>query len=189
MPTKGEHFRGAKCRRRIERIRAMSPMTRPLGYIVYGYWFLFWLLNGMDKFMHGTAVSAGGLPLFTWFGKDRSEQFGKYFDRLDLPVEGIAPLLAACGVIELGVAVLFAVALVSVHRFEQWSGMAFAACALVFVGFSAWDVVVGDRAELWEHGTYLGVVFITAAFVAVTQFRPFAFQGGALRRSGLAVSS
>jgi hypothetical protein len=152
----------------------MSPMTRPLGYIVYGYWFLFWLMNGMDKFMHGASVSLGGGPLFTWFGKDRTEQFTKYFDRMDLAPEGIAPLLGACGVIELGVAMLFAVALVSVRRFEQWSGAAFAACALMFLGFSVWDVVVGDRAELLEHGTYMGVVFITAAFVTVTQFRPFA---------------
>ena len=152
----------------------MSPMTRPLGYVVYAYWFLFWLSNGMDKFMHGATVSIGGARLFTWFGKDRTEQFTKYFDRMELPHEGIAPLLGACGAIELGVAVLFAAALVSVRRFEQWSGAAFAACALMFLSFSIWDVVAGDRAELLEHGTYLGVVFITAAFVAVTQFRPFA---------------
>ena len=156
----------------------MSPMTRPLGYVVYVYWFLFWLLNGMDKFMHGASVSLGGGPLFTWFGKDRTEQFTKYFDHLDLPIEGIAPLLTTCGVIELAVAVLFAVALVSVRRFEQWSGAAFASCAVMFLGFSVWDVVAGDRAELLEHGTYIGVVFITAAFVAVTQFRPFAAVDG-----------
>lgn len=152
----------------------MSPLTRPLGYIVYAYWFLFWLMNGMDKFMHGASVSLGGGPLFTWFGKDRTEQFTKYFDRMDLPHDGIAPLLGTCGVLELGVAMLFAVALVSVRRFEQWSGAAFAACALMFLGFSLWDVVAGDRAELLEHGTYIGVVFMTAAFVALTQFRPFA---------------
>ncbi len=33
-------------------------------------------------------------------------------------------------------------------------------------------LVVGDRAELLEHGTFLGVVFITAAFLTVTQFKP-----------------
>lgn len=107
---------------------------------------------------------------------------------MDLPHEGIAPLLGACGVIELGVAVLFAAALVSVRRFELWSGMAFAACALMFLGFSVWDVVAGDRAELLEHGTYMGVVFITAAFVAVTQFRPFAASDPAVRVRGVAAS-
>lgn len=167
----------------------MSPMTRPLGYIVYGYWFLFWLMNGMDKFMHGASVSLGGGPLFTWFGKNRSEQFTKYFDRMDLAPEGIAPLLATCGAIELAVAVLFAVALVSVRRFEQWSGAAFAACALMFLGFSLWDVVAGDRAELLEHGTYMGVVFITAAFVAVTQFRPFAGARAVVPNRSLAITS
>jgi hypothetical protein len=163
----------------------MSPMTRPLGYVVYAYWFLFWLLNGMDKFMHGTSVSLGGGMAFTWFGKDRSEQFGKYFDRMDLPHDGIAPLLSVCGVVELAVAVLFAVALVARERFEQWSGAAFAACALMFLGFSVWDVVAGDRAELLEHGTYMGVVFVTAAFVSATQFRPFAYSRAQASFQGL----
>jgi hypothetical protein len=150
----------------------MTSLTRPLGYIALVYWFLFWLLNGLDKFMHGVTVSLGGAPLFTWFGKDRAEQFGKYFDRLNLPADGIAPLLGFCGVLELAVAALFAMTLIATRQFETWLGPAFAACALMFIGFSIWDVVVGDRAELLEHGTYLGVVFITAAFLAVTQFQP-----------------
>lgn len=167
----------------------MTSLTRPLGYIVFAYWFLFWLLNGMDKFMHGASVSIGDAPLFTWFGKDRNEQFAKYFDRLDLPHEGIAPLLGTCGVIELGVAILFALAFVGQRHFEQRSGAAFAACALMFVGFSVWDVVAGDRAELLEHGTYLGVVFITAAFVGLTQFRPFWQTQTAPERSELTILS
>jgi len=150
----------------------MTSLTRPLGTIALVYWFLFWLLNGLDKFMHGFAVSLGGTPLFTWFGKDRAEQFGKYFDRLDLPANGIAPLLSFCGILELAVAALFAMALLGTRQFETWLGAAFAACALMFIGFSTWDVVVGDRAELLEHGTYLGVVFITAAFLALTRFQP-----------------
>jgi hypothetical protein len=157
----------------------MTALTRPLGYIALAYWFLFWLLNGLDKFMHGATVT----PLFTWFGKDRAEQFGKYFDRLDLPANGIAPL-------ELAVAALFAVALLSTRQFETWLGAAFAACALMFIGFSAWDVVVGDRAELLEHGTYLGVVFITAAFLALTRFQPVQRQTSRRNKGlGLALTS
>lgn len=144
-------------------------LLRPLGHVALVYWCLFWLLNGLDKFAHGAGVSAFGVKLFTWYGKDRSEQFGRYFDRLELPHEGIAPLLSFCGVAELGVAALFAAALVDARRFETWAAAAFSACALMFVGFSVWDVVVGDRAELLEHGTYLGVVFVTAAFVAFTR--------------------
>jgi len=49
-------------------------------------------------------------------------------------------------------------------------------------------VLVGDRAELLEHGTYLGVVFVTAAFVAVTQFRPFATPEAASRIQELSVA-
>jgi hypothetical protein len=150
----------------------MISLTRPLGHIALVYWFVFWLMNGLDKFMHGISVSLAERPLFTWFGKDRTEQFTKYFDRLDLPHDGIAPVLGSCGAIELGVALLFGLAIVDTRRFETWLGAAFAASALLFLGFSVFDVVAGDRAELLEHGTYLGVVFVTAGFLAMTQFKP-----------------
>ena len=158
-------------------------LTRPLGYIALTYWFVFWLVNGLDKFMHGVSVSLFGTPLFTWFGKDRLEQFGKYFDRLEIPHDGIAPLLGTCGALELGVATLFGLALLGTKGFETWLTAAFSACALMFMGFSTWDVVAGDRAELLEHGTYMGVVFITAAFIAVTQFRPVAVLRERTRRN------
>lgn len=151
---------------------AMTALARPLGTIALLYWFVFWLMNGLDKFLHGVSVSLAERPLFTWFGKDRTEQFTKYFDRLDLPQEGIAPLLSACGAIELAVAGLFAFALADARRFEAWAGAAFAASALLFIGFSMFDVVAGDRAELLEHGTYVGVVFVTAAFLVMTQYKP-----------------
>ncbi len=134
----------------------MPALTRPLGYVALLYWFLFWLMNGLDKFMHGVSVSLGGASLFTWSGKDRSEQFTKYFDKLDLPHDGIAPLLGTCGALEIGVALLFGATLLAGRSFELWLGRAFAASASMFVGFSMWDVVAGDRAELLEHGTYLG---------------------------------
>ena len=35
------------------------------------WWFLFWALNGMDKFINGQ-----NLVLFRWYGKDRALQFG-----------------------------------------------------------------------------------------------------------------
>jgi hypothetical protein len=160
----------------------MTSLARPLGYIALVYWFVFWLLNGVDKFLHGR-----DLALFTWFGKDRTEQFGKYFDRLDLSADGIAPLLSFCGIVELGVAALFVGAILGSERLLGW---AFAACALMFIGFSAWDVVVGDRAELLEHGTYLGVVFITAAFLEATRFQPTTwFHSQNRRPHGLALMS
>lgn len=163
----------------------MTSLTRPLGYVALGYWFVFWLLNGLDKFLHGSNVG-----LLVWHGKDRTEQFGKYFDRIGWPADGIAPLLNLCGVAELAVATLFAGALLGTKHFESWLGAAFTACALMFIGFSAWDVVVGDRAELLEHGTYLGVVFITAAFLALTQFQPIAWNHSQnRRRNGLALTS
>lgn len=150
----------------------MQPMTRPLGYVAIIYWMIFWLMNGLDKFMHGATVTVFGQPWFTWFGKDRLEQFGKYFDRLDWDPAGIPALLSFCGVVELFAASLFFIALLGPRSAENLLGWALATSAFIFLGFSTWDVVVGDRAELWEHGTYIGVVFMTGVFLAVTQFHP-----------------
>lgn len=147
----------------------MTTLTRPLSWIALAYWFVFWMMNGLDKVLHGVQVKLGGVHIFTWFGKDRNEQFGKYFDRMELPPEAITSLLSFCGLCEFAVAALFAGALLSVRHFEFWLSSAFAATGIMFIGFSMWDVVAGDRAELLEHGTYLGVAFVTAAFIAMTR--------------------
>lgn len=128
--------------------------------VVVGYWILFWLLNGSDKFLNGR-----DLWVFHWFGKDRMEQFGEYFDRIALPEEWIEPVLWATGAWEIGLAGLFAAAgLLWLRRNPGASGVAYRGLcltALTFAGFSAFDVVAGDRAELLEHGTFFGIAVVS----------------------------
>lgn len=128
------------------------------------YWMLFWALNGMDKFLCGKKVLG-----FTWYGKDRTNQFGGYFERLEITDPPIGEVLVFAGVVELLVAVPFALVLVVALRARQglseqvsrWMQMGLFASTAVFIGFVVFDVIVGDRAELLEHSTYLIAVAAT----------------------------
>jgi len=64
------------------------------------YWLLFWLMNGLDKFLHRSDVG-----IFTWHGKDRSNQFGGYFTNSGLSAEWINTLLYCTGIWELVIVV------------------------------------------------------------------------------------
>ncbi len=133
-----------------------------LGFAIY--WAAFWLLNGLDKFFCGKSLFG-----FVWYGKDRTAQFGGYFERLNLPEGGIQGLLYFAGVVEIAVAVPFLLVVVRMARggfricAETLWAMHFALFLsfLVFIGFVIFDIIVGDRAELLEHSTYLIVIAAT----------------------------
>jgi len=96
-----------------------------------------------------------------------------YFERLGLPASMALASLYAMAVLEvlLGLAflALFGWSLRpaasrksprifanrTVHR------LAFKGSILVFVAFSAGDILFADRAELWEHGTFMVLVLLT----------------------------
>ena len=130
--------------------------------VILLHWFLFFLTNGLDKFLTGR-----DLLLFRWFGKDRTEQFGNYFGRADLPHEWITPAIYGAGAWEVALALLFLAAGFNGlrHDGEQpgnsaaLSGLLLA--VLTFTGFSVFDVIAGDRAELLEHNIYLGLVVLS----------------------------
>ncbi|MEM9707570.1 MAG: hypothetical protein AAF871_02170 [Pseudomonadota bacterium] len=130
-----------------------------IGNLAVFHWALYWLMNGLDKFVNRT-----DLGIFTWYGKDRAEQFGGYFDKAAVPESLLHPLLYLTGIVEFLVFIPMALVLqqvvlrgvVSRRLFETgffWS-------AAIFTGFSFFDVIFGDRAELWEHGTFLIGVLI-----------------------------
>ena len=134
---------------------------RSLKLIAVGYWSLFWLLNGLDKFLNRT-----DLGVFVWYGKDRTAQFTEYFQRLDVPVHFIDPVLYFAGVWEILVAAPLFAALVLLCRHGQSArldsavGWGFVLSGITLIAFSAFDVVAGDRAELREHGLYLVVLLV-----------------------------
>ena len=126
------------------------------------YWFLFFLMNGLDKYLIGR-----DLLLFRWFGKERTGQFSSYFARADLPHEWIDTAIYAVGAWEIALALFFLAAgfnLLRRNREQQGrnsmiSGLVLAVLTLTV--FSVFDVIAGDRGELLEHNIYLGMVILS----------------------------
>lgn len=134
------------------------------------YWAVFWLMNGLDKFLYGR-----NLLLFRWHGKDRADQFGAYFERIGIPDFLAEPVLIFTGVWEIALGLVF---LAIVYRIVRGSrplavlrmmSLGTAASILTFIGFSTFDVVSGDRAELLEHGAYLILVLVSWLAVWMSQ--------------------
>ena len=127
------------------------------------YWFIFWLLNGLDKFLHSSSLGP-----FAWYGKNRIEQFERYFENIGMPNAPLHGLLTFAGIVEIAVALPFLVCgplLLSTKpnqsRWEQGAKImhfGLISSFAVFLGFIILDVIAGDRAELLEHSTYLAVI-------------------------------
>lgn len=141
--------------------RTLSQLALFEGVICL-YWFLFWLMNGLDKFLHGR-----DLVLFTWTGKDRTTQFGTYFNGADLPTRWISSALHAIGIWEIAISLFFLAAISFCFRnnaerkFRDTVVLGCLGGSLTFTGFSAFDIVAGDRLELFEHGIYLGLIILS----------------------------
>lgn len=123
----------------------------PLAAMVIVYWGVFWIMNAADKLLNRTDLGP-----FTWHGKDRSDQFGSYFVDMGLPTSLIGPTLHFAFLWEIVAGMLFLAALARPRLLSA----AFAVSAITFIGFSAFDVVCGDRAELLEHGTYMALLLV-----------------------------
>ena len=140
------------------------------------YWAVFWTFNGLDKFLHGR-----NLLVFHWHGKDRAGQFGSYFQDIGINASLTEPMLLLTGVWELALGLLFAGVL---YRLASDTGpravlkamsLGTTASILTFIGFSAFDVVSGDRAELLEHGVYMMLLLVSWLTVGMSQSQPSRF--------------
>lgn len=151
--------------------RASAALSGVMSFnaLIFIYWAAFWIMNGLDKFLKRTALlqDANGQPLFTWFGKDRTEQFTTYFDRLSLDTAYIDPLLQSLGVMELLVGSVCVLALMAGRKAGPIGELALKLTLAIFIAFSIGDVLIGDRAELLEHGTYMIMVAACYIFVAL----------------------
>ena len=128
-----------------------------LGVLVF--WFLFWLLNVIDKFI--------GDRTFLWAGKDRLNQFIEYFSSVGIE----NPITAQGFLIFITIAEILALILIAIslwyflkrnpqktHDFFFWGtfiGLA------IFSFFSIGDQIFGDRHELLEHTTYWMALIIS----------------------------
>ena len=133
--------------------------------VILFYWSAFWLLNGLDKFLIGASLGP-----FTWYGKDREAQFQDYFQRVGISDDAVVLAIVAIGVWELFMAGIFVIA--AFLHFQMARGrwnfihLGLFASALTFAAFSAIDVVMGDRAELREHGVFFVIAIVSWLAVA-----------------------
>ena len=138
------------------------------------HWASFWALNGLDKFLNGREVAG-----LVWTGKNRLDQFDAYLVAVGIEDGPVVELLTVVAVTELVIALPFlwsVLRLLSRRRGRFLSGLralelGLAGSLLLLMAFSAVDVVVGDRAELLEHGTYLiavGVTYLVARFEEIS---------------------
>lgn len=147
----------------------MNVFRHPITASVILFWFSFWLLNGLDKFFART-----DLGLLNWHGNHRVEKFTLYFDKLALDPAFVQATLVFAGLVEFAAAGFFVWAglrlLRGVPGVAYRTDLAIAVSIAVFLGFTVFDVVVGDRAELLEHSTYVGVLLASFLAVSVESF-------------------
>ncbi|MEJ8475865.1 hypothetical protein [Roseibium algae] len=143
----------------------MNVFKRPISLIIVCFWFCFWLLNALDKVLARQDIGS-----FHWWGNHRIEKFSMYFERLSIDIAHVFPTLVFAGLVELAVALPFFFAAIKLAQGKQGAARladkAIGLSLLVFIGFTVFDIIVGDRAELLEHSTYIGVLLVS--FLAVT---------------------
>jgi hypothetical protein len=145
------------------------------------FWGLFWLLNGLDKFYNGDFIpnpnsyatssiiyNMDGKEVYKiqpvepygWFGVNRDSKMVGYFKRLNLPKWMALTALYTMGFIEtaLGLSLLLVLTFGNIH--SDWNRLNMKMIIVIFFLFSIFDILFGDRMELWEHGTFLTLATI-----------------------------
>ena len=118
------------------------------------FWGGYWLLNGLDKFFNQP----------TFFGVMRDEKFINYFANLALPETLALLFLYLIAIAEILLGLAFFASLVNADWERARRHTVFFASMAIFAIFSFGDILFGDRAELWEHGTFLILVIVSYRF-------------------------
>ena len=156
--------------------------------IIITFWGLFWLLNGLDKFCNGSfqpnlepfstnsvLISPDGEnriiyeshPMETvgWFGINRDAKMIGYFNRLGLNKKIALACLYFLASVEVIIGIGFIYSLFTKEKRNKIVRLTFKISMVVFFGFSIFDILVGDRMELWEHGTFLILATIHYVYI------------------------
>jgi hypothetical protein len=111
-----------------------------------------------------------------WYGVNRDAKFINYFRTLNLPQSVAVFSLYFFAVLEIILAVLFFWLFIRQffdHTAEENDGkisliedrtihrLIFKASIWIFIAFITGDILFGDRAEVWEHGTFLVMTLVT----------------------------
>ena len=149
---------------RLVNVGGVSTLKWP-AVLALLYWAVFWTFNGLDKFLNGGT----DLGLLHWHGKDRDSQFGGYFANVGIPEGWVTPVLWFAGAWELAVGGLFVATFVRPAA-QRVMTLGFTMAALSLTAFSAFDIVAGDRRELFEHGLYMAILLLS--WQAVSSWPP-----------------
>ena len=143
--------------------------------VIIIFWGLFWLLNGLDKFYNGTnqpnlAVIKGVVMVpesdeilykmhpmepVGWFGVNRDAKMIGYFERLGIHKNVALGSLYSIAILEVLIGLGFLYSLFAGERRHDIVRLTFKISMGIFLSFSIFDILCGDRTELWEHGTFL----------------------------------
>lgn len=112
-----------------------------------------------------------------WYGVNRDAKFANYFDRLSLPQSVATVSLYFFAILEIVLAFLFFWLFLKqlsgsdvtddgddkVSLFEDRTihRLIFKASIWIFIAFLTGDILFGDRAEVWEHSTFLLMTLVT----------------------------
>lgn len=135
-----------------------------IGAVLSFYWFVFWLLNGFDKFLNAD----------TFYGVN----FKMGLENVMLPALGLStglasPLAIIVGVIEVVLGLLFLVSLIAFatkkpHRYEVG-----AACiglsVLFFALLTAGAILLGERGHVMTQGLFIGTLLVSGLTLHVSK--------------------
>lgn len=112
-----------------------------------------------------------------WYGVNRDDKFANYFDRLSLPQWVATVSLYFFAILEIILAILFfwlflkqfsgrditddGDGKISLFEDRTVHRLIFKLSIWIFIAFLTGDILFGDRAEVWEHGTFLLMTLIT----------------------------
>ncbi len=135
-----------------------------IGAILSLYWFLFWLLNGFDKFFnadhfYGVNFKAG--------------LENQMLPALNLNTSLAAPLAIIVGIIEVVLGLLFLVALVrflqkAPHRYEVATAC-ISLSVLFFALLTAGAILLGERGHVQTQGLFIGVLLVSALTLHISK--------------------
>lgn len=154
--------------------------------LLSGYWFVFWVLNGLDKFFNGSmtpmtgdglgkgvlldsngdrAGTLYGFEVQGWFGSNRNSKTISFLERIGIPESVSLPLLYSVGILEVILGLLFLVSLLwwitGREHHSALTALAYKSSIALFMGFCMVDILIGERIELWEHNTFLLVLLVS----------------------------
>ena len=134
-----------------------------IGAVLSLYWFLFWLLNGFDKFLNND----------TFYGVN----FKMGLENVFLPALGLdtslaAPLAYIVGVIEVVLGLLFLLSLIAFvtnkpHRHEVGSAC-IALSVLFFALLTAGAILFGARDHVMTQGLFIGTLLVSGLTLQVS---------------------